>query len=475
MYCHFEGVLKALVQSLSEARQKAVRHSCCVCLLHALQYWPLPTLDAVGRLVEKALLPAATDAAVEVRAEDTTTPAPSPCAHRPCPPIMIRWQVRALARQCLVQYCLGFPEASSRVHAALDEPTRKLLKKETAEAQQTPAEQRHVLTHAARSTTAKGSAALAVQRSSSSRPGSRPASRPASRAPNAEGGEGVPSQHPQQSKRQQRTHGAAAAAAEGKRLQQPPTIAPPLAPIPSSNELTVDQPTGGGGGSLLVSERALASRQQPPPPIRLPSNSHDEPAVLCTSAVGNSYDSAESVPTARTVPALSTAFMHSSHPRLTQCTPSPRRSCTLFSPRRAPVRGLLPHMAGRSRRRWPPPCATSTPSRRGCARASPSVPGASIKAAPTLWAGRRPRPPPPRLRQAARSRRGGPRSRRRPTRNARSYLYARSRRRHRREQEEARPQFRTRRPRAPPPRLAVPAPSSARVRASLSSMQRKMS
>ena len=39
MYCHFDSMLKVLTTSLAEARHAAVRHSCCVCLLHALRYF----------------------------------------------------------------------------------------------------------------------------------------------------------------------------------------------------------------------------------------------------------------------------------------------------------------------------------------------------------------------------------------------------------------------------------------------------
>ena len=121
MCCHFEGMLKVLATTVGESRHAAVRHTCCVCVLHALQHWPLPVLTAVSALLERALVPAATDAAVEVR---------------------------ALARQCLVQYSAAFPERAAAVEGRLDSPTRRLLRQEEGDA---PApRERHVLSQAAR-------------------------------------------------------------------------------------------------------------------------------------------------------------------------------------------------------------------------------------------------------------------------------------------------------------------------------------
>ena len=67
MCCHFDGMLKVLATTLGESRHVAVRHSCCVCLLYALQRWPIEVLSTMAALLERALVPAATDAAVEVR------------------------------------------------------------------------------------------------------------------------------------------------------------------------------------------------------------------------------------------------------------------------------------------------------------------------------------------------------------------------------------------------------------------------
>ena len=117
MYGHFEGSIKVLTQALAEARHVAVRHSCCVCLLHVLQYWPMQTLSAVAMVLERSLLPACTDAAVEVR---------------------------ALARQCLVHYVLAFPDRQPSVEGNLDEQTRKLVKQEISEARDGPPPERHV-------------------------------------------------------------------------------------------------------------------------------------------------------------------------------------------------------------------------------------------------------------------------------------------------------------------------------------------
>ena len=103
MHCHFDGVLKVLAAYLKESRHVVVRHSCCVCLLHALQYWPLPTLTTVGALLERVLVPATADAAVEVR---------------------------ALARQCLVQYEIAFPQRAAPVEETLDSPTKRLIRQE---------------------------------------------------------------------------------------------------------------------------------------------------------------------------------------------------------------------------------------------------------------------------------------------------------------------------------------------------------
>ena len=217
MYCHFDGVLKVLATELLESKQKAVRHSCCVCLLHALQYWPLQVLSAVGALLERAIVPAATDAAPEVR---------------------------SLARQCLVHYGLGFPERSAAVESRLDAPTRALVNQEMEQAPPVSNEQRHVLTPAARRTTSKQSAQYLANKPTSrpaSRPGgvsSRPASRPASSgAPLAN----AANQATPRSRKQNRTQGAAAAAAEtqshgggkgggngGDKPRQPPL--PPRSP-----------------------------------------------------------------------------------------------------------------------------------------------------------------------------------------------------------------------------------------------------
>ena len=41
MHCHVPGALKVLSTSLRESRHVAVRHSCCVCLLHALPHAPI--------------------------------------------------------------------------------------------------------------------------------------------------------------------------------------------------------------------------------------------------------------------------------------------------------------------------------------------------------------------------------------------------------------------------------------------------
>ena len=72
MYCHFDSMLKVLASSLVEARHVAVRHSCCVCLLHALKYWPVQVLSSMAGLLERTLVPTATDAAVEVRQRPDT-------------------------------------------------------------------------------------------------------------------------------------------------------------------------------------------------------------------------------------------------------------------------------------------------------------------------------------------------------------------------------------------------------------------
>ena len=87
MYCHFDGVLKVIATELLESKQKAVRYSCCVCLLHALQYWPLQVLSACDTF-ERAIVPAA-----------TTLP-----------------EVRS-ARQCLALR-VGLPSARQRSRAA---------------------------------------------------------------------------------------------------------------------------------------------------------------------------------------------------------------------------------------------------------------------------------------------------------------------------------------------------------------------
>ena len=107
MYCHFDGMLKVLCSAVVESRHNSVKHASLASLLHALQYWPREILSAVGGMLEKSLVPAATDAAVEVR---------------------------ALARQCLVQYSLAFPERTDLVDKRLDSPTRRQVKKEANEA-----------------------------------------------------------------------------------------------------------------------------------------------------------------------------------------------------------------------------------------------------------------------------------------------------------------------------------------------------
>eukprot|EP00966_Prymnesium_polylepis_P151897 3509022-Prymnesium_polylepis.1 len=107
MHCHFDGVLKVLAAYLKESRHVGVRHSCCVCLLHALQFWPLAALANVGALLERALVPATTEAAVEVR---------------------------AVARQCLVQYEIAFPLRVPALEETLDSPTKRLIRQEVSSA-----------------------------------------------------------------------------------------------------------------------------------------------------------------------------------------------------------------------------------------------------------------------------------------------------------------------------------------------------
>ena len=51
MYCHFESMLKVLAGTLGESRHATVRHVCCVCLVHALQYWPMEVLGGVAALL----------------------------------------------------------------------------------------------------------------------------------------------------------------------------------------------------------------------------------------------------------------------------------------------------------------------------------------------------------------------------------------------------------------------------------------
>ena len=131
MYCHFDGMLKVLASAVTESRHISVRHACLNSLNQALQYWPVQVLGAVGGLLEKALVPAATDAAHEVR---------------------------ALARQCLVQYQLAFPERAQHIDSRLDSPTRRKVKEETRDVEGHGTE-RHVLSPAARRTTAKASTA----------------------------------------------------------------------------------------------------------------------------------------------------------------------------------------------------------------------------------------------------------------------------------------------------------------------------
>ena len=178
MYCHFDGMLKVLASAVTESRHISVRHACLNSLNQALQYWPVQVLGAVGGLLEKALVPAATDAAHEVR---------------------------ALARQCLVQYQLAFPERAQHIDSRLDSPTRRKVKEETRDVEGHGTE-RHVLSPAARRTTAKASTALAA--SGAHRPGSRPTSRPQSGVSTAAGG------------RQKRSQGPAAAAQRERQQQQ---------------------------------------------------------------------------------------------------------------------------------------------------------------------------------------------------------------------------------------------------------------
>jgi len=47
-HCHFAGMLHVLVGTLKESKQAAVRRLCCVCLLSALQQWPMEVLTPVG-------------------------------------------------------------------------------------------------------------------------------------------------------------------------------------------------------------------------------------------------------------------------------------------------------------------------------------------------------------------------------------------------------------------------------------------
>ena len=52
LYCHFDGMLKVIAQTIGESRHASVRHSCLGCLLHALQYWPTSVLGVVGGLLD---------------------------------------------------------------------------------------------------------------------------------------------------------------------------------------------------------------------------------------------------------------------------------------------------------------------------------------------------------------------------------------------------------------------------------------
>ena len=116
MHCHFEGLLRLLATTLKESRQAMVRNLCCVCLHHALQYWPLPTLAPVGALLEKTLAAAATDAANDVR---------------------------SLARKALVQYQIAFPERAAAAAKRLPPDAAKLLANESSDAP--PPKVRHVV------------------------------------------------------------------------------------------------------------------------------------------------------------------------------------------------------------------------------------------------------------------------------------------------------------------------------------------
>ena len=218
MYCHFDGVLKVLATELLESKQKAIAPLVLRLPPPCAPVLALQVLSAVGALLERAIVPAATDAAPEVR---------------------------SLARQCLVHYGLGFPERSAAVESRLDAPTRALVNQEMEQAPPVSNEQRHVLTPAARRTTSKQSAQYLANK-----PTSRPASRPggviatsvqASLVRRAACQRRQPSDA--ESRKQNRTQGAAAAAAEtqshgggkgggngGGKPQQPPL--PPRSPMP---------------------------------------------------------------------------------------------------------------------------------------------------------------------------------------------------------------------------------------------------
>ena len=56
---------QVLATTLKESKQSAVRQLCCVCLLYALQYWPLEGIARQGPLLEGVLTAATTDSAVE--------------------------------------------------------------------------------------------------------------------------------------------------------------------------------------------------------------------------------------------------------------------------------------------------------------------------------------------------------------------------------------------------------------------------
>lgn len=117
-HCHFQGMLKLLATSLKESKHPSVKHSCCICLAYAIQFWPKQVLSPLALLLEETLVQIVADASADVR---------------------------SLARHAIVAYSAGFSDRSLVVAMQLDANTRQLVEEESSRTPPPPESDRHRL------------------------------------------------------------------------------------------------------------------------------------------------------------------------------------------------------------------------------------------------------------------------------------------------------------------------------------------